>query len=349
MSPSDSVRQRPDGERPEEPLDVSIAPLGKRPAASRKARDLDVFRPRWPEIEIAIVARRQLNLITRQQLFDLGLTPSDIDYSLHRQRLIRVHRGVYSLAAVLPAYARELAAVLAVGDAAFTSHASAAALWGMAPVPAGDVHVTVVNRDAGRRRAGITVHQTTALETTVRHSVPVTTPARTLLDIAPDLGDHELERAFDSGLKTRLFTRDGVATLAHRHVNRPGASRLKALAAAELRVTRITRSWTERRMITLARDAGLPVPEVNATLGRFVVDFLWRAERVIVETDGYEFHSTRRSFESDHERDLALRDAGYTVLRFTRDQLADRPERVLASLVRALDRAAVSLAGRAGR
>ncbi len=295
----------------------------------------------WPDGAVGDLAGCQRGIITRQQLKALGVTRSAIDGAVHRGRLRAMHRGVYALAHMaLPPHADLLAAVLAVGEGAYVSHHSAGPLWGMTPERTGPIQVTLVGRDAGRRRRGIEVHQTRMLDpqdVTVYRKVPATRPARVLLDISPTLTDRQLERMFDAGLKARWFTRSAVARVAARNPRRPGASRLARLAEAEGRFSTVTRSPPEEVLLRLIRAGGLPEPEVNAQLGPYVVDFLWRAEGVVVEIDGYAFHSTHRSFEADHARDLELEAHGITVVRYTADQIARRPEWVLVHLTRRLD------------
>lgn len=252
-----------------------------------------------------------------------------------------MHRGVYALAHVaLPAHAADLAAVLAVGEGAYVSHHSAAAIWAMAPERQRAVQVTLVGRDAGRRRPGIEVHQTRTMDrrdVTTCRGIPLTRPARVLLDIAPSLRRRELERMFDRGLKERLFSRHTVATLVARNPRRPGAALLGALAEAEGRFSTVTRSPPEETLLPLIRAGGLPEPEVNGWLGPYEIDFLWRSERLVVQVDGYQFHSTRRTFEADHALDLELESDGWVVMRFTRDQVEEQPELVLVKLAQRLD------------
>jgi Protein of unknown function (DUF559) len=191
---------------------------------------VDVCRStRWPDPEIGEIAARQLLLITRLALMALGLTRSDIDYSLARGRLRLIHRGVYAVGHhPLTEQSAALAAVLAVGTGAFVSHHSGAALWGMASRWRGDVQVTLVARDAGARRPGIEVHQAKTLDrqdVTTRFGVPIVSAARALLTITPALSDRELERVFDDGLKRWLITRVAVAGAAARSPWLPGATR----------------------------------------------------------------------------------------------------------------------------
>jgi very-short-patch-repair endonuclease len=90
------------------------------------------------------------------------------------------------------------------------------------------------------------------------------------------------------------------------------------------------------------RRAGLPAPNVNATVGPHEVDFLWPAERVIVETDGWATHGTRRAFEDDRAKDATLQAAGYLVIRFTWAQIQDEPLKVAARLAQVLARCSVA-------
>jgi very-short-patch-repair endonuclease len=278
----------------------------------------------------------------------LGLSRGAIDHAIARGRLRRIHRGVYAVGHVaLPAFAAEMAAVLAVGHGAVLSHQSAAVLWKLIPhtsnEPQGshepEIHVTVVGRDAGRRRAGIRVHRAAMLaaqDMTVLHGIPITTPARTLYDTAACLSAREYERAFDEALTRRLVSRRAVVALLERSPRDRGIDRLEQLAGAQHRASTLTRSDTEERLLTLIRRGGLAVPEINAQIGQFIVDFLWRRPRLIVEVDGYAFHSSHRAFENDHKRDLELGAAGFQVMRFTWKQIVDEPELVLTRLAQRL-------------
>jgi very-short-patch-repair endonuclease len=294
----------------------------------------------WPDRAIAAIATGQLGLITRDQLVDLGMGRGAIEHGLERGRLTTIHRGVYAVAHLaLAPLGRQLAAVLACGEAAFLSHHSAAAVWGFEPAADGETEVTVVGRDAARRRDGIRVHRIAAIDrrdVSRHHNVPITSAVRTLLDIAPDLSDRELERVFDDGLMRRAFTRQAAIALLARSPHRPGGARVAKLARVRDRASTVTRSEAEEHFLALIRRAGLSEPEVNVRLGRYIADFLWRDQRLIVEVDGYAFHSSRRSFERDHERDLVLKAAGFDVLRFTRRQIVEEPGLVIARLAHAL-------------
>jgi len=283
------------------------------------------------------LAARQRGVVTREQLYSVGLSRSAIWRASSAGLLHPLHRGVYGVMPppTLPELAREQAAVLALGGRAVLSHASAAALWQLPVAPPPDeVELTVLGRDASRPREGLRIHRTSDLDRSEirRHrGLPLTSPARTLLDLAPSLSDRRLEALFDEALVRGLMRRAHARDIAARHPRRPGMTRFRELAFED-RATTMTRAESEERMLALVRRAGLPAPEVNVRNGQFELDFLWREERVVVEIDGHTFHSSRRALERDHRRDLALQAAGFIVLRFTWREVRDQPEMVIAEL-----------------
>ncbi len=280
--------------------------------------------------------------MTRAQLLELGVGRGAIDWAVARGRLHSMHRGVYALVSppALPPLAIERAAVLACGQGALLSHHSAAAVWRIRPRTNGGVDVTIVGRDAGRDRPGIHAHRAACLDRRDVRShggIPLTSAARTLLDVAPRLSTRSLELAFDEALVRGLMTLEAIEGVTARYPKRRGAARLQELARPD-RPTTVTRSEAEERFLAMIRRAHLPEPEVNARLGRFVADFLWRDERVLVEIDGYDYHRGRAAFERDHERDAEHQRHGYTVIRVTWRQLESEPESVLVRVATALER-----------
>jgi very-short-patch-repair endonuclease len=299
-----------------------------------------VIVPAWPDAGIADLAGRQRGLITHRQLLGLGVSSSAIGRAVARGRLHPIHRGVYALVErrALPPLAAEQAALLACGRRALLSHASAAALWGLSPSPPGPVTVTLVGTEKGRSRPGIVVHRVRTLDrgdARRRSSLHVTSPARTLLDRAPDLEARALERELDEALVRRLTSRTAIAETLARSPGRPGCARLRALVEPE-RDTTFTRAESEERMLALLRRGGLPMPECNARMHSIEVDFLWRDERVIVEVDGWASHGTYAAFERDRRRDTGLENDGWRVLRFTWRRLTREPEAVLVEVATAL-------------
>jgi very-short-patch-repair endonuclease len=269
---------------------------------------------------IASLAARQCGVVTTAQLAAAGIGRSGIAHRVANGRLTPVHRGVYRVGPIVAPYALEMAAILATGGV--LSHHSAAAVWGIRPDYDGDVHTTVTGIDA-RSRPGLRVHQAVSLKAAVQFGLPLTTPARTLHDLAPILRQHDLDRAVEEAVIRGLATPDELGT-------RP------ALREAIRNEPRLTRSEAERRLLKLIRAADLPAPVTNTRVAGWEADVLWPRHRLVVEVDGYAYHGNRAAFERDRRKDAALVAAGYRVIRITWRQIADEPHRVVALLARLL-------------
>lgn len=282
-------------------------------------------------------AAGQHGVVTRRQLLEAGLEPGTVDRRFGAGRLRSLHRGVYLVGPVAGAHAPEMAACLACGPGAVVSHRSAAALWRMMvrPRDVRSIHVSV--RGRGPRRPGVTVHRPVHLhsdEVTTCDGIPVTTPARTLYDLAGTVSPRRLERALAEALALRRATAEEIAGIAERHAGRPGSRRLaRALGHSG---PRLTRSEAEARFLDLVRQARLPRPKINAVVCGYEVDFHWASEGLVVEIDGFAFHSSRRAFERDRVRDGELIAAGRRVVRITWRQLVSEPLAVVARVSRAL-------------
>ena len=288
--------------------------------------------------EMRRIAARQHATISRRQLLGAGFSPAAIDRRVESGVLRRVHRGVYLLGPVVPPLAGDMAAVLACAPAAYLSHRSAANLWSLTPhLPNRFItEVTVVARDP--RPRGIRVHSVRSLdatETTTLENIPITTPARTLFDLALRLNPRQLERALAEGIRRNTVRPSALTPLLARYPSRSGAPALRRLLATD---PAFTRSEAEERLLTLIREAGLPPPEANSPLGPYEIDFLWRRARLAVEIDGWTFHGDRAAFETDRRRDADLVSWGYRVIRVTWRQLSDAPGAVIARLASALCR-----------
>jgi very-short-patch-repair endonuclease len=254
--------------------------------------------------------------------------------------LHRRYRGVYLVGhPILVPGAAELAAVLACGGEALASHRSAARLWGLARVSEDGVEVTVVGREC-RSRERLRVHSVEALareDRAEQRGIPVTAPARALIDFAATASREEAERAIAEGFALELVTEPQIIGAIARAPSRAGVALVRAILGQEGGPSR-TRSGGEGAMLRLIRAARLPAPLTNVPVAGFTADFLWPEQRLIVEVDGYPFHAHRAAFERDHRRDIVHRDAGYVVLRFTGKQLEEAPYYVIAVIARALDR-----------
>jgi very-short-patch-repair endonuclease len=297
----------------------------------------------WPDRAIAQLAADQRTLVTRRQLLELGVSRQAISRAISRGRLYPIHRGVYSLVArpALPALALEHAAVLACGASAVLSHETALALWGLWDLLPGPVQLTVV-AGAERARPGIVTHVTSSIdrpEIRRRERLPVTSPARALLDVAPRMPSRRIEHTLDTAIERGLTSRTAMRELLTRHPGRTGTPALAALLEPG-RPSSATRSRGEERLLRLLRRGGIPDPEVNQRDRRYMPDLVWRAERVLVEFDGWLYHSGKAAFERDRVRqnDLVV-DDGWIVVRVTSEMVRCNPERVLVLIATALGRA----------
>lgn len=272
-----------------------------------------------PSIEHAINGRAsgQRGVISLDQLTDLGLSASAVRSRVASGRLHRIHRGVFALGpAPLSTQSRLMAAVLACGSGAVLSHRSAAALWGLRPDNRAVIDVTIP-RPGTRERPGIDIHRSRCLlrrDSDFVDGIPCTSLARTLLDLAETVNRRALERAIDRAEVLRLFDMRAVDDVLARADGRRGAPLLRSVLSEHEAASTLTETELEELLLAICRAAGLPAPEVNVWIAlsgeEFKVDFLWRRQRLIVETDGRGAHTTRQAFERDRERDQRLMVAG---------------------------------------
>ncbi len=227
-----------------------------------------------------------------------------------------------------------MAAVLACGAGAVLSHGAAAVHWGLLRPIDGPIDITVPHHNGRKRRRGIRIHRCATLgapwstsglpkrPVTVRNHIPVTTVPRTLVDVRATLPPRLVRRAVRQ-------------------------AEFLGLGLGEIKTDR-TRSELERDFLRLWRGTRLRQPEVNVPLDGMTVDFLWRRERLVVETDSYATHGGTVAFENDRERDLRLRRLGYSVHHFSERQLELEPEAVLEDVASALRGAVTRLSGDTG-
>jgi very-short-patch-repair endonuclease len=262
---------------------------------------------------IANIARRQHGVVSTTQVQRAGLGPNARSARVKAGRLHRLHRGVYAVGHTqLTFEGRCMAAVLALGEGAAVSHRSAAALWGMLRAHDGPIEVTVRGGGGRDRRKRIRIHRSSSFIAdfvTRRNGIALTNPARTLRDLHRTVSQSLYRAAVRRALDLRL------------------------ISSAQLRSdAELTRSELEKLMLGLCRRHRLPQPEINARVGPYEVDFLWRDQKVIVETDSWRHHGDRSAFERDRARDARLQSLGFRVLRFTHRQLTRDRSAVVAAL-----------------
>jgi very-short-patch-repair endonuclease len=285
------------------------------------------------------VAARQRGVVDTEQLHLLGVSRHVIAHRLGHGLLHRLFRGVFLWGhPVPPAGALDVAGLLACRRRGILGLESAGAAWGFLPVPE---EVTVLFGSTGRRsRPGLAIHRTTTLrkdEVMTCHGLPVTSPLRTLLDLAA--ADYRwLERAASSAHAAGLIDSAGLTEYVEGRSGVPGVPALRAIAGLEARG--FTRSQNERRLRALCRSAGLPQPRTNLILCGWEVDFFWPEAGLIVEVDAFNTHGHRAQFERDSSKQADLVAAGHPVLRFHDRALHSEELAVTAKLAQALARCA---------
>lgn len=292
-----------------------------------------------PDLQIAAIAARQGGAVATRQLYACGLSRQAIVRRLRAGRLHPIHRGVYAVGhRLIGPVGLRWAAVLAMGDGSSLSHPSAGAAWDLAASNARTMHVTITTRAGRGRRPGIRVHRRSlpADEFTTLDGLPITTPARTLIDLAAGgLRGRALEAALDRAEVALRIDWADMHRLLERHAGRPGVPVLNATLARYAPGTVDTRSVLEEIVLSLCDEFAIPRPHVNTVIEGKVRDFFWPDARLVVEADGYRHHRSPTALDDDRERDVQLVLAGLRSLRFTYDQCTKRRNYVKTSILAA--------------
>ena len=277
------------------------------------------------DIAVTRLAARQLGLLTRGQALAAGMSPDQVKRRLASGLLVANQRGVYRLGGAQQTFEqRLLAACLAAGGRAVASHRSAASLWRLRGVKPGVAEITVPGEGKPRLR-GVSVHRSARLDradVTRLGAVPVTRPARTLLDlaaVAPELAEGALDDALvrelvTVGSVTRLLGRVGAS-------GRTGTSLLRELVARRAEGQAPTESPLEDAVVRVLRAHRLPEPERQYVVplpegGVVRVDLAYPDVRLGIEADGSVWHSSRKDFLRDRARTNRLVVLGWTLLRY---------------------------------
>jgi very-short-patch-repair endonuclease len=301
---------------------------------------MHVERPTQSSVDavIARIAARQHGCVARWQLLDAGVTREQIAVRVESGRFVQLHRGVYLVGAVAPEHAHAMAALLAFRLDAALSHRSAAALWALLPYPAtAPVWITIPpGRDARRPRIEATRALLEPQDQRVRYGMRLTSPPRTILDLAALIEDpYELERIVADAAYRRLAVDAELRDQLERNPGKRGAPRLRRIVQLPGSPKR-TRSPAERAMLRLLRRRGISGFETNARVHGYEVDFYWPREQVVVEVDGWGAHSSRKAFEDDRLKAAHLQAHGIAVMRVTGRQLDRDPDGVAVRLLAVL-------------
>ncbi len=284
---------------------------------------------------VAAIAGQQWGVIDHRQLRACGIGRSRASRWMTAGRLHRIHPGVYAVGhPTIPPEGALTAALLFAGAGATLSHGTAAWWWRLIDEPPNLIHIS-----ADRRRqpvAGIQIHHRRSLSRTRHRRLPVTSVSQALLDYATNAPLRRVKRALAEAEFQDLIDLDEVRLVLG--PGRPGSARLRVALEQHQPELALTRSVLEERFLALCVSAGLPPPEVNASLGGLMIDMLWREQRLVVELDGHAAHHTAAQIERDHRRDLILRRAGHEVRRYTWRQLSREAREVRADLNAALAR-----------
>jgi len=278
--------------------------------------------------------------VRSSQLHAIGIGANTIAHRVRTGALHPVFRAVYAIGHPdLAPWALETAALLSAGDDCVLSHHSAAGLWGLTSPPP-TVAITAIARHP-IHQPGLRIHRVPILDVrdvTLRHGLPVTAAARTLIDRAGQITLDQLDKELNEARVHDLVTDDQLHAAIDRCPGRKGTGPLRALLAGQ-RGPSLSRSEAERRFRKLIEQGQLPWPQFNIYLHGKQVDLHWPDLQLVVEVDGYQFHRTRKAFENDRERDRRLTAKGYTVIRITWRQLTEQPLAVLSNLAQAIARA----------
>jgi very-short-patch-repair endonuclease len=269
------------------------------------------------DVALTRLAARQYSLAHRQQLLALGMTPRQIQARVQAGWLVPLYREVYRLAGGRSSVEQTLLAACMATDGV-ASHRSAAGLWGLRGVDPEAPEITVVGARQ-RRLAGVLVHRTDHIDVSRRAGIPVTTPARTLLDLGAVVEPTLVESALEDALLRRLVSFPLLVETLDRlgGPGRSGAGVLRSLVEERDPATAPTQSVLEDRLLRELRRAGLPEPVRQTRVGRVVLDFAYPEHKLGIEADSRVWHGGRLDVQRNSDKANVLVAHGWRVLHFT--------------------------------
>ena len=297
------------------------------------------------DLQVSRLAAAQFGVFTRAQAMHFGATKDMVRHRLTYGRWQRMAPNVFRIAGTAPSWRQALmSACLAWGEGAVVSHRAAAALWHLTGFETDAVELTVP--EARQRRKGPGLIHRNALyppDVTFVESIPVTTPARTLIDVASVASPGAVGEALDDALRRGLVSISRLRWRLDEVGGRGGRRGIGVLRSLldERTASSVPQSVFETRLLRLLKRAGLPQPAVQHEIrshGRLVaiVDCAYPRERLAIEADGYRWHSGRTKWHQDRRRLNELTLMGWRVIHVTWADLSRRPAAVLDSIARAL-------------
>ena len=276
---------------------------------------------------VATVASRNYGVVTRRQLLRAGLTAREIQRRLERGELLPVYRGVYRVGhGASSCEAGYIAAVLACGKGALLADFASAYLLGLVKGRPPEPSVITPRK---KEIEGLKTRRSKYQDKIVWRGIPVTSPARTLVDIAPYLPEEELARAcHEAGVRHHTTPAQVKAILARRP-NTPGAAKLMAVMTGDVK---LSLSKLERRFLDRLKEIERPLPVTNRMAGTKLVDCRWPEYQLTVELDGYHYHRSRHTWERDRRREREAYARGDQHRRYTYGDVFEDPAAMLAEL-----------------
>ena len=276
---------------------------------------------------IARIAGRQHGVVARWQLLGAGVTSREIEIRVGRGSLLPVLRGVYRVGHAAPSVqSTYMAAVLACGEGAVLCGRAAAYLLGLikgSPPPP-----EVLTRGE-RRIKGVRARRSRVIESIIWRGIPITTPARTLVDLAAALNEEQLARAAHEADVRYKTTPAQVEAVLRSRPRTNGATMLRRVVSGDVK---LVLSTLERRFLALLRENDVPLPRTNRAAGGRFVDCRWPEHRLTVELDSYRFHNSRHAWEQDRRREREAYARGDQHRRYTYRDVFEDPGQMLAEL-----------------
>lgn len=296
-----------------------------------------------PDAKLAKIAARQFGVFTFDQALGCGFSPEQVRYRVSTGRWLRLHRGVFAIAGTRGSLERgALAAALASGG--LVAHRTAGRLWSYDAVPLCGPEVLVTGRGT-RRIDGIKIRQAVHLsrqDVSKLGVIPITSPVRTLIDLASVLDDDDFEDAFDSALRRHVKLHQIERRLLGDLRGLRGVAQIRRLVATR-RDQQHSGSRRENAVRRQLVRAGLPEPArqyvINDDDGKFVArpDLAYPDAKVYIEYDGGH-HATPEQLDADNERQNKLSELGWLPLRFTKGSFANVDQRIVRRVRSTLSR-----------